>query len=87
MERWTFLILSAEDGSPEQIRMIMKSGDDPAGWPRAQVAVDGTEVEVDEVEKDYEAPEWKAIEIFETGGGDRTRWEELKHSLRAEVVS
>ena len=84
MERWTFLILAADDGSPKGIRMILRAGDE-AGWPRLQVAIDGTEVAVDDEPHDYEAPEWKAQQLFEAGGGSGDRWEELKESLRAQA--
>lgn len=87
MERWTFLIIAAEDGSPSQIRMILRDGADESAWPAVQVKVDGTEVPVDDAAKDYEAPEWKAVEIFEQGGGSKARWEELKESLRARAAS
>lgn len=87
MERWTFLIIAAADGSASQIRMTLRSGADPASWPTLQVGVDGTEVPVDTAEKDYEAPEWKAKELFSAGGGSDARWEQLKESLRSRVVS
>lgn len=82
MERWTFLILAAADGSPSQIRIHLRDGDDPARWPALQVRVDGSEVPVDDVAKDYEAPEWKARQIFAAGGGSDERWEQLKERLR-----
>jgi hypothetical protein len=86
MERWTFLILSAADGSASQIRLFLRAGEDAAAWPVLQVAVDGSEVPVDEVAKDYEAPEWKALELFREGGGTEERWEALKDRLRAEAT-
>lgn len=82
MERWTFLILAAPDGSARQIRMLLRSSDDPNVWPTLQVGVDGAEVPVDDVPKDYEAPEWKALQIFTAGGGTEDRWESLKQRLR-----
>ncbi|WP_208028083.1 hypothetical protein [Rhabdothermincola sediminis] len=85
MERWTFLILADEQGEAEQIRIFLRRGDDPAAWPCLQVALDGTEVPVDTVQKDYEAPEWKALELFTAGGGSPQRWEELKDKLRAQA--
>jgi hypothetical protein len=87
MERWTFLIIPAADGSASQIRMILRSGDDADAWPTLQVGLDGVEVPVDDVEKDYEAPEWKAKELFTGGGGTEPGWEQLKNSLRDQVVS
>jgi hypothetical protein len=86
MERWTFLIIADDSGQAAQIRMILRVGDDPAGWPSLQVAVDGTEVPVDDAEKDYEAPEWKAVELFTAGGATQGRWEELKDQLRARAA-
>lgn len=85
MERWTFLILADDQGEASQIRMFLRSGDDPDAWPCLQVALDGTEVAVDTAEKDYEAPEWKALELFTQGGGSAQRWEELKDKLRAQA--
>jgi hypothetical protein len=82
MERWTFLILAAPDGSASQIRMFLRDGDDPAAWPVLQVGVDGREVPVDDVAKDYEAPEWKALQLFEEGGGSADAWDSLKQRLR-----
>jgi hypothetical protein len=86
MERWTFLILSADDGSASQIRLFLRAGDDAGSWPVLQVGVDGTEVPVDDVAKDYEAPEWKALELFLAAGGTEVRWEELKDRLRSEAA-
>lgn len=65
--------------------MILRAGDEPSAYPVLQVALDGTQVPVDDVEKDFEAPEWKAIEIFTGGGGSEVRWEELKDELRGKV--
>jgi hypothetical protein len=85
MERWTFLILADDDGAARQIRMFLRAGDDPAAWPVLQVGVDGTEVPVDEAAKDYEAPEWKALQLFNGGGGTEQGWEALKQRLRDQV--
>lgn len=87
MERWTFLILADEAGDPAQIRMFLRAGDDPSSWPAIQVTVNGFEVELDDVQKDYEAPEWKALEIFTESGGTEARWEALKERLRREAVA
>jgi hypothetical protein len=86
MERWTFLILADPSGEPSQIRLYLRAGADESTWPVVQVAVDGTEVPVDEAAKDYEAPEWKALEIFRANGGTEERWEALKNRLRGEAV-
>jgi hypothetical protein len=85
MERWTFLILADGGGTPTQIRMFLRAGDDPSGWPGLQVALDGSEVPLDDAEKDYEAPEWKARELFVGGGSTEEQWESLKARLRAEA--
>ncbi len=86
MERWTFLIIADDSGQAAQIRMFLRVGDDPANWPALQVAVDGTEVPLDDAEKDYEAPEWKAVELFTAAGASTGRWEDLKDQLRARVA-
>jgi hypothetical protein len=83
MERWTFLILADDTGEANQIRMFLRDGDDAAAWPCLQIALDGREVPVDTTEKDYEAPEWRAIEVFTAGGGASARWDELKDKLRS----
>jgi hypothetical protein len=86
MERWTFLVIAAPDGEPAQIRVRLRAGDDAAGWPTAQVALDGTEVPPDDAAHDYEAPEWKAAELL-SGGGGAPRLEQLKDGLRSSVAS
>lgn len=82
MERWTFLVIADDGGAATQIRMILRAGGDPGSYPVLQVGLDGVEVPVDDVEKDFEAPEWKALELFRGGSGTETRWEELKDELR-----
>ena len=83
MERWRFHIIAGADGEPVAVRMYLRVGDDEAAWPSLQVQVDGTEVPVDQAEVDYEAPEWKAVQIMTAGGATEARWEELKDQLRA----
>ncbi len=85
MERWTFNMIAGEDGKEKQVRMILRAGDDPSTYPTVQVGMDGTEVGVDDAEVDYEAPEWKAIQLFTAGGGSQQRWDDLKEQLRAGV--
>lgn len=85
MERWTFLVIADEAGKAQQIRMILRAGEDASAYPVIQVSLDGTKVPVDDVEKDFEAPEWKAIQIFTGGGGSEVHWEELKDELRGRV--
>ena len=82
MERWTFLILADADGAADGIRMILRAGDDEAGWPRLQILLDGTEVPLDDRPHDYEAPEWKATQIVDAAGMPAGRWEQLKGTLR-----
>lgn len=85
MERWTFNMIADEDGREKQVRMVLRVGDDPAANPRLQVGIDGIEVPIDDAPVDYEAPEWKAVQLFNAGGGGESRWEELKDRLRSEV--
>ena len=86
MERWTFLVIPDGMGAAKEIRMILRLGDDPDAWPVLQVGIDGVEVPVDEVEKDFEAPEWKATQIFTGGGGTEAGWEGLKERLRGDAA-
>jgi len=85
MERWTFHMIAGADGRETQIRMILRAGDDPEAYPTLQVGLDGDEVPVDAVGVDYEAPEWKAVQLFTAGGGSQGRWEDLKDQLRSAV--
>ena len=85
MERWTFLVIAGPDGSPAQLRVKLRDGDDPASWPTAQLSLDGTEVAVDDVAHDYEAPEWQAAQLLAEGGG-ADRLEQVKEGLRAKVA-
>lgn len=86
MERWTFLILADPAGQPSQIRVFLRAGDDESRWPVTQITVDGTEVPVDQTPKDYEAPEWKALEILRAHGVTEEGWKALKGRLRASAV-
>lgn len=86
MERWWFHMIAGPDGSEAQIRIVLRSGDDESAYPTVQVAVDGTEVPTDDAPIDYEAPEWKAKQIFAAGGGGGDdAWESLKDRLRDEA--
>ena len=84
MERWTFNMIAGEDGKEKQVRMILRAGDDPAAYPTLQVGMDGVEVALDDAAVDYEAPEWKAVQLFSAGGGSADLWEDLKEKLRAQ---
>jgi len=86
MERWTFLVIAGPDEEPAQLRVRLRHGDDPTSWPTAQVAMDGTEVPADDATHDYEAPEWKAAQLLE-GGGGAARLEQVKDDLRSRVAS
>jgi hypothetical protein len=85
VERWTFDMIAGEDGHEKQVRVVLRAGDDPARYPRAQIGMDGVEVRVDDAEVDYEAPEWKAVQLFTAGGGSQQLWDDLKERLRSEV--
>jgi hypothetical protein len=82
MERWSFLVLAGEDGSPTGFRIVLRAGDDEAAWPKVQVDLKGAEVPLDTEPHDYEAPEWKAKQIF---AGGESRWEAIKDQLRAKL--
>lgn len=79
MERWWFQIVAGPDGSEAQIRLVLRTGEDEAAFPRLQVTVEGAEVPVDDAPIDYEAPEWKAKQLFQPGDD---AWEALKDRLR-----
>lgn len=85
MERWTFLIIAGPDGSPIQIRVFLRAGDDASAWPASQITLDGTEVAVDDVAHDYEAPEWKAVQMLDAapGASGQSRLDAVKDRLRA----
>jgi hypothetical protein len=85
MERWTFHMIAGPDGREAQVRMFLRAGDEPDRYPRLQVRIDGVEVPVDDAPVDYEAPEWKAMQLFNAAGATNERWEELKDTLRAQA--
>jgi hypothetical protein len=85
MERWTFHMIAGQDGREAQVRLILRTGDDPGRYPRLQVRLDGVQVPLDNAPVDYEAPEWKAIQLFTASGGTNQRWDELKNALRAQA--
>jgi hypothetical protein len=82
MERWWFHMIAGPDGNEAQIRLVLRVGDDEAAFPTLQITLDGTEVPVDASPVDYEAPEWKAQQLF-TGPVDA--WDALKDQLRSRV--
>lgn len=88
MERWWFHMIAGPDGREQQVRLVLRVGDDPAQFPTLQVRLDGTEVPVDDAPVDYEAPEWKALQLYTAGSGEgaEARWEALKDRLRARVA-
>ena len=85
MERWTFNMIAGDDGKEKQVRMILRAGDDPAAYPTLQVGLDGAEVPLDGAAVDYEAPEWKAVQLFVAGGATQERWDDLKDQLRDQL--
>jgi hypothetical protein len=85
MERWTFLVIAGPDEEPAQLRVLLRDGDDPSAWPAAQLDLDGTDVRVDDIAHDYEAPEWQAAQLLAEGGG-ADRLEQVKEGLRAKVA-
>lgn len=86
MERWWFHMVAGPDGKEAQVRLILRTGDDESSFPTLQVDLDGTEVPVDDAPVDYEAPEWKAKQLFAAGGGGGDdAWEALKDRLRAQA--
>jgi hypothetical protein len=85
MERWTFHMIAGPDGREAQVRMFLRVGDDPEAYPRLQARLDGVEVPVDGAPVDYEAPEWKVVQLFAAAGAPGGRWDELKDALRAQV--
>jgi hypothetical protein len=84
MERWTFLIIAGPDGSPVQVRIFLRAGDDASAWPAAQLALDGTEVPVCESDHDFEAPEWKAAQLLDgaASGSGQAQIDRVKDRLR-----
>jgi 2-polyprenyl-6-methoxyphenol hydroxylase-like FAD-dependent oxidoreductase len=85
MERWTFHMIAGADGAESQVRITLRAGSDPSTYPRLQVGLNGVEVALDAAPVDYEAPEWKALQLFTAAGSSADRWEELKGKLRAQV--
>jgi hypothetical protein len=89
MERWTYLVIAGPDEEPAQLRVMLRDGDDEANWPAAQLGLDGSEVPVDSAPRDYEAPEWQAVQLLDshTQGGGAARLDQVKDSLRTRVSS
>lgn len=85
MERWTFHMIAGPDGREAQVRVFLRAGDDPARYPRLQVRLDGVQVPLDDAPVDYEAPEWKVVQLFTAGGGTEEQWEQLKSALRGQA--
>jgi hypothetical protein len=85
MERWTFLIIADEGGAPSQVRVVLRAGEDESAWPAAQLSVDGADVALDAAAHDYEAPEWKVVQILDAlmGGGAEVRLGQVKDALRS----
>jgi len=84
MERWWFRMIAGPDGKEAEIRVILRTGDDESSYPAVQVRLDGTEVAVDDAAVDYEAPEWKAKQLFAAGGGGGDGdWEDVLDHVRS----
>jgi hypothetical protein len=84
MERWTYLVIAGPDGGAEQLRVVLRRGDDPATWPAAQIGIDGSDRPTDDRSHDYEAPEWKAAQLLDQGMGQggAARLDQVKGRLR-----
>ncbi len=84
MERWTYLVIAGPDGGAKQLRVLLRRGDDPAAWPVAQIGLDGSDRPTDEQAHDYEAPEWKAVQLLDQGMGQggAARLDQVKGRLR-----
>lgn len=87
MERWTYLVIAGPDEEPAQLRVLLRTGEDEAGWPAVQLGLDGAEVPVDQAPRDYEAPEWQAVQLLDshTQGGGAARLSQVKEDLRMRV--
>jgi hypothetical protein len=75
-------MITGPDGREHQVRLVLRSGDDPEVFPAAQLRLDGVEVPVDDAPVGYEAPEWKAVQLLVAGGGSEDQWEAVKDRLR-----
>jgi hypothetical protein len=63
-ERWTYTVLADEPGgTPIELRISLEDRD-----ADIQIGVTGSQVDVDDKPRDYEAPEWKAKQILSDGG-------------------
>jgi len=83
MDRWWFRMIAGPDGSEAQIRVILRTGEDETSFPAIQVCLDGSEVPVDDAPVDYEAPEWKAKQLYAAGGGGGdAAWADLLDRVR-----
>jgi hypothetical protein len=89
MERWTYLVIAGPDGGAAELRVLLRSGEEPAGWPAAQIGVDGTDRPVDAAAHDYEAPEWKAVQLLDEGmgSGGAARLDQVKGRLRSQAAA
>ena len=89
MERWTFLVIAGPDGEAAQIRVCcaparpggLAGGPDRAGRHRPAASTTAAH--------DYEAPEWKAVQLLDEGmgGGGAARLDQVKGRLRSQAAA
>jgi hypothetical protein len=89
MERWTYLVIAGPQGEAAQLRIMLRVGDEPTAWPAAQIGVDGADQPVDRATHDYEAPEWKAVQLLDEGmgAGGAARLDQVKGRLRSQAAA
>ena len=67
-EKFTYIVLAdAPGGTPTGYRIILEDKDS-GRQAVAQFTREGRQVEVDDQDRDYEAPEWKAEQLLVDGG-------------------
>lgn len=88
-ERWTYTVIADQPGgTPIEMRVTLEDRD-TGTKATVQVAVSGSQTTVDDKPRDYEAPEWKAKQIFSEGGvADVEAYlEALQNHLRSAIAS
>ncbi len=83
-DRWNYLMIAGDGGAEAQVRIKLEDLGSGA-TATVQLAVDGSEVPVDDAPVDYEAPEWKAKKILAGGGIDDARFEAIKRDVRSRL--
>jgi hypothetical protein len=87
-ERWTYHILSDPDRKPTGFRITL-SDRDADQQAIIQLTVVGEQVVVDDEEQDYEAMEWKVLEILDTAREQddaKALLQAVKDHLRAQLA-